>query len=237
VDVAVPEPLAAAPRAAAPAVVRLGDPAAQDASAILRFSLADLQRVRPDAEPSWASINLAEGVSPEQVATSLTGRLSGLGCVEVQTTEGNDEIDAFRLAFLLKSILVIIVAVANLASTMLLAVRQRSHDLGLLRAVGVTPRQVVAIITAGAGVLAVAAAVIGIPLGLIISDAVAAVVGSASGIGPGIGAGPGVAAVLVLVLLTHRSRRDPRRRCRPPCGRGRGVGPGALRVTGRRCAI
>jgi putative ABC transport system permease protein len=174
----------------------------EDTGEILRFSLDDLQRARPDAEPSWVSINLVEGVSPEQVATSLTRQLGGVGRVEVQTTEGSDEIDAFRLAFLLVSLLVIIVAVANLASTMLLAVRERSHDVGVLRAVGVTPRQVVAMIATGAAVLAVAAAVIGVPLGLLTSDAVAAVVGSASGIGPGLSAGPGVAAVVVLVLVT-----------------------------------
>lgn len=174
----------------------------EDTGEILRFSLADLQRVRPDVEPGWASVNLAEGVSPEAMATTLRDELGGLGRVEVQTTEGSAEIDAFRLAFLLVSLLVIIVAVANLASTMLLSVRERTHDLGVLRAVGVTPRQVVAMVAAGAAALAVVAAVIGVPLGLIISDAVAAVVGSASGIGPGLGAGPGVAAVVMLVLIS-----------------------------------
>lgn len=120
----------------------------------------------------------------------------------MQSTEGSAEIDAFRLAFLLVSLLVIIVAVANLASTMLLSVRQRTHDLGVLRAVGVAPRQLVAMIATGAAALAVVAAVIGVPLGLIISNTVAAVVGSASGIGPGLGAGPGVATVVMLVLIT-----------------------------------
>jgi putative ABC transport system permease protein len=174
----------------------------EDTGEILRFSLADLQQVRLDAEPGWVSINLADGISPEVMATTLTGQLGSLGRVEVQSTEGSAEIDAFRLAFLLVSLLVIIVAVANLASTMVLSVRQRTHDLGVLRAVGVTPLQVTAMIAAGAAALAVVAAVIGVPLGLIISDAVATVVGSASGIGPGLGAGPGVAAVVMVVLTT-----------------------------------
>jgi ABC-type lipoprotein release transport system permease subunit len=174
----------------------------EDTGEILRFSLADLQRVRPDAQPDWASINLAAGVSPEATAATLSDQLGGLGRVELQTTEGSAEIDAFRLAFQLVSLLVIIVAVANLASTMLLSVRERTHDLGVLRAVGVTPRRVGAMIAEGAAALAVVAAVIGVPLGLIVSNAVAAVVGSASGIGPGLGAGPSVAATVVLVLTT-----------------------------------
>jgi putative ABC transport system permease protein len=144
-------------------------------------------------------VNLAEGVTPDPVAAALTGKLGSAARVEVQTVEGTDEIDAFRLAFLLISALVVIVALANLASTMLLAVRERTHDLGVLRAVGMTPRQVVAIAAASGAALAVVAALIGIPLGWVVSSAVTEVVGAASGIGPGIGAGPGIVSSLVLV--------------------------------------
>jgi putative ABC transport system permease protein len=174
----------------------------EDTGEILRFSFDDLQRQRPDVTPGWASINLIDGASPETTAATLTGELGGAGRVEVQTSEGSDEIDAFRLAFMLVSLLVIIVAVANLASTMLLAVRERSHDLGVLRAVGVTPRQVLAMIATEAAALAVAAAVVGVPLGLIVSRSVASVVGSASGIGPGLDAGPGLVAVVLIVPLS-----------------------------------
>jgi putative ABC transport system permease protein len=171
----------------------------EDTGEILRFPLADLRRVRPEAGPQWTSVNLVEGVTPDAVAAELTGKLSSAARVEVQTVEGTDEIDAFRLAFLLISALVVIVALANLASTMLLAVRERTHDLGVLRAVGMTPRQVVAIAAASGAALAVAAALIGIPLGWVVSSAVTEVVGAASGIGPGIGAGPGIVSSLVLV--------------------------------------
>jgi putative ABC transport system permease protein len=97
--------------------------------------------------------------------------------------------------------LVIIVALANLASTMVLAVRERTHDFGVLRAVGVTPRQVVTMVAIGGGALAVVATVIAIPLGWWVSGAVADVAGTASGIGPGIGAGPGILGVLVIAPL------------------------------------
>ena len=111
----------------------------------------------------------------------------------------SDEIKVFRLAFLLVSGLVVIMALANLASTMLLAVRERTHDLGVLRAVGVTPRQVVAVVAVGAAALAVLAALIGVPLGWAVTAVVTEVVGAATGIGPGLGASPGGVAVLVLV--------------------------------------
>jgi putative ABC transport system permease protein len=171
----------------------------EDTGEILRFPLADLQTVRPETGPQWASVNLTDGATPDTVAASLARDLGSAARVEVQTIEGSDEIDAFRLAFLLISALVVIVALANLASTMLLAVRERTHDLGVLRAVGVTPRQVLATVAAGGAALALAAALIGIPLGWVVSNTVTEVVGAASGIGPGIGTGPGIITTLVVV--------------------------------------
>jgi putative ABC transport system permease protein len=174
----------------------------EDTGEILRFGLDDLRRVASESAPDWVSVNVAPDADPRVVAESLAGRLgTDQARVELQTTEGNDEIDAFRLAFLLVSALVVIVALANLTSTMVLSVRQRAHDLGVLRAAGVTPRQVVTVVAWGGAALALAAAVIGVPLGWIVSDAVTEVVGSVSGIGPGIGAGPGMVSVVMLVPL------------------------------------
>jgi len=175
---------------------------AEDTGEVLRFTLDDLRGVRPDADPQWASVNVAAGTEPDEVAASLARRLGGGARVEVRPPPESDEIDAFRIAFLLVSLLVVVVALANLASTMLLAVRERRHDLGVLRAVGVTPGQVMAMVGAGAAALALLASVIGLPLGWAVSGVVGGVVGTSSGIGPGIGAGPGVVSVLVLVPLT-----------------------------------
>lgn len=175
---------------------------AEDTGEVLRFSLADLQRARPGAEPQWVSVNTAGSADPDAVAAAVASSLGGAARVEVRPAPESDEIDAFRLAFLLVSLLVVIVALANLASTMLLAVRERTHDLGVLRAVGVTPRQVVVLVATGAAALALAAAVVGLPLGWAVSGLVSGVVGEASGIGPGIGAGPGIPSALALVPLT-----------------------------------
>ena len=173
----------------------------EDTGEVLRFPLTDLQSVDPQAEADWAGVNVEPGVDAEMVAASLTRQLGGTARVEVATVEMSDEIQVFRLAFLLVSVLVVIMALANLASTMLLAVHERTHDLGVLRAVGVTSRQVVVMVAVGAGALAVLAALIGIPLGWAVTAAVTEVVGAATGIGPGIGASPGTLAVLAVVPL------------------------------------
>jgi len=60
----------------------------------------------------------------------------------------------------------LLVAIANLLVTALLAVRERVRDLGVLKAIGLTPAQVRRSVFATHSVLGVGAAVIGIPLGL-----------------------------------------------------------------------
>ena len=54
----------------------------------------------------------------------------------------------------------------NLLATVLLSLRERVRDLGLLKAVGLTPREVAASFLASQVALATGAVVIGIPLGL-----------------------------------------------------------------------
>ena len=58
------------------------------------------------------------------------------------------------------------VGLVNLLATILLGVRERVRELGLLKAVGMTPRQVASAYVLGQAVLAAAAVAVGIPLGL-----------------------------------------------------------------------
>jgi putative ABC transport system permease protein len=57
---------------------------------------------------------------------------------------------------------------ANLLATVLLGLRERVRDLGLLKAVGLTPKQVAGTFLAAQGLLAAAAGLVGIPLGLLL---------------------------------------------------------------------
>ncbi|HVM01794.1 MAG TPA: FtsX-like permease family protein [Acidimicrobiales bacterium] len=170
---------------------------AEDTGEVLRFTLDDLRRVRPDAAVAWVGVNTASG-DARMVASALAAAVPGATVVPLET-RASDEVQTFRLAFTLVSALVIAVALANLVSTMLLAVRERVHDLGVLRAVGVTPSQVLAIVAIGAGVLGATAAALGMPLAWAATRAVTEVVGEATGIGPGIGVGPSP-VVLALVV-------------------------------------
>jgi putative ABC transport system permease protein len=62
----------------------------------------------------------------------------------------------------------LVIGAANVLTTMLLNVRERIRDIGVLKAIGMTPRQVVGSVAAGTGLMTVLALVVGIPLGLVI---------------------------------------------------------------------
>jgi putative ABC transport system permease protein len=62
--------------------------------------------------------------------------------------------------------IVLFIGLTNLVATMLLGVRERVRDLGLLKAVGLTPRQVAGSFVVAQGLLGGVAALAGIPLGL-----------------------------------------------------------------------
>ncbi len=103
----------------------------------------------------------------------------------------------FRVAFLVVSLLVLAVALVNLLGTTLVGIRERLHDIGILKTVGFTPRQLGVSVAAGGAAYALAAIAIGVPSGLLAAAAMHDAVGRATGIGPGFGSAPAVDAVLV----------------------------------------
>jgi putative ABC transport system permease protein len=171
----------------------------EDNGQVLMTTLAGLQRAEPDATPDGFFAHVRDGRSPEPVAAGLQRELAGVAQVTVNEFAGSSEIDAFRTTFWLFTLLVLVVAFANLGSTLLLAVRERSRDLGVLRSVGFTPRQVLGVTAIGAAVLAGIAAVVGVPLGLLAFDALIGAIGATAGIGPEIGVPPPPLVIALVV--------------------------------------
>jgi putative ABC transport system permease protein len=175
---------------------------AEDGGEVLRYRLEDLQAVAPEKGIDRYGVNVADGTEPADVSAQLEEALGPAASVEVVTTEGSDEIDTFRAAFLLVAALVLAVAFANLGSTMLLMVRERTRDLAVLRAVGMKPAQTRAIVVTGAVLISLVAALIGLPLGLAAARVMNDGIGRGAGFGPGIGTPPPLWVLLALVPVT-----------------------------------
>ncbi|WP_229375301.1 FtsX-like permease family protein [Streptomyces spirodelae] len=90
-----------------------------------------------------------------------------------------------------------LIALAELSTT-IAGVWDRRRDLLALRAIGLTPRQIMAVIVAGTGFTALADALVETAVGTLISPRLIDLQGRSSGIGAGVAQQPPLAALLVL---------------------------------------
>ena len=173
----------------------------EEAGEMLMFPWADVTAADPSARPTSYKLRLDGGADRTQVTAALGRRLGDQARVEPVSRADPAMLDPFLFAVDLISALVIVVALANLASTLVLVVRERSRDLAVLRAVGFTPRQAITVVATGGVTLAVVASAIGVPLGWWLSNAANNGVGTAIGMGPGIAVAPSWALIALLVPL------------------------------------
>jgi putative ABC transport system permease protein len=170
----------------------------EDTGEVLLFRSESLAGAFPEALPDVYHVVGAAGTDREQLAASLQSALGDEVSVRPLVVEA-DEMDAFAITFWSVAALVLAVALANLGATVLLGVRERSRDLGVLRAIGFTPSQLVASTAISTLLLVLAAVVVGVPLGLWLSRMLLVTVGKAMGAGPELGTGPQPLAATVLI--------------------------------------
>jgi putative ABC transport system permease protein len=162
------------------------------------ITLSDLRRVEPGADPGAFFARVAPGADREAVARAVQAELPG---GRATAEEADVEVfDAFRAAFYVIAVLLLAVALVNLVGTTALGVRERARDLVVLKAVGFTPGQVALGVAVGSGAPAVAAVLVGVPVGLLASAAMLTSVGRDTGLGPQLGAAPAAAAVALAAL-------------------------------------
>jgi putative ABC transport system permease protein len=121
----------------------------------------------PRATDAYVLANLAEGADRERIAATVTGFPDAL----LQTAE---EFTDARLGFLSGLLnlfyvllaLSVIVSLFGMVNTLVLSVFERTRELGMLRAVGMTRRQARRMIRHESVITALIGAALGLPLGL-----------------------------------------------------------------------
>jgi putative ABC transport system permease protein len=112
-------------------------------------------------------VELRSGTDAHAVGRTLTQATGGKVQAIVTADDVESERSSFRgIVYGLDAVLLLI-GLANLLTTLTLLVRERAHDFGVFKTLGLTPRQVVVAVTAGGSVLALLAAVVGIPVGYV----------------------------------------------------------------------
>lgn len=125
----------------------------------------------PDAPDSRASVLLDEGVTTEQARPALeealapfpTAQLSDISEVRQQVTDQTNQLLGLVFALLFLSILIALFGITN---TLALSVRERTRELGLLRAIGMSRSQARTMVRWESVIVSLLGATLGLAVGL-----------------------------------------------------------------------
>ncbi|MEV6316056.1 FtsX-like permease family protein [Streptomyces sp. NPDC051776] len=166
-----------------------------DGGRVISTSLETLREDDPSLRPDFYQLRLDEGADPGAVRSDL----AGIGDGRLDIREIGDPADALssvRSVIVGLIFVLALIGLAELSTTIASGVREGRRDLLALKAIGLTPRQIMAVIVAGTGFIALAAGVVGTVLGVLAADWLIDLQGRTSGIGAGIAQNPPPAVLL-----------------------------------------
>jgi putative ABC transport system permease protein len=171
-----------------------------------------MDRARYDARWSDDGITslglfVAPGESVDQVVTRLRSRVPGGQDVQVRSNRAlrQASLEVFDRTFAITGVLrflAFVVAFIGVLSALMALQFERSRELGVLRANGLTPGQVWKLVTAQTGLMGLVAGVLAVPAGLILALVMIFVVNKRSfGWTLQLEVGPGILAQAVLLAV------------------------------------
>jgi putative ABC transport system permease protein len=142
-----------------------------------------LAQAAADARPASWQVAVTDGTDPAAYATAARAELTALGLTaHVIPSDGADElvviIDA--LAGLL-TLLLVTVAGLGVLNAVVLDVRDRVHDIGIHKALGMTPRQTLTAVLASVALIGLVGGVLGVPAGLVLHGILVPAMGHGAG--------------------------------------------------------
>jgi putative ABC transport system permease protein len=148
------------------------------------MSGSDLARIDPGQAPTQYYAGVKPGTDPQAAANVLSAKLSPNGPSTVAgiqvTPNDNGELIAVVTLIALLTILLVVVAGLGVLNTVVLQLRERVHDLGVFKSVGMTPRQAIAMVVCSVTLIGLLAGIVGVPLGVLVHNGVVPVMGHAA---------------------------------------------------------
>ena len=145
----------------------------------IHADLADFPAAKPDA----FLIEVKQGVSPAEYAEKLdtvVQPLGGTAMANSSSERGNMDLILQAMAVLL-TLMLVSVAGLGVLNSVVLDTRERIHDLGICKALGMSPRQTVSLVLASVAGIGVLGGLIGVPAGFALHGFVLPVMGHAAG--------------------------------------------------------
>jgi len=142
-------------------------------------ALSTLSAVDPGLAPNEYQVGLAPGTNTGSYVNALSHVLGKGYLVEVNNSGGAVLPAILGLVGAL-TLLIAVVAGLGVLNTVVLQTRERVHDLGVFKAVGMTPRQTIAMVVSTVAGIGLAAGFIAIPAGVELHRYVLPVMGNAA---------------------------------------------------------
>ncbi|MFD8232244.1 ABC transporter permease [Streptomyces sp. NPDC059696] len=139
----------------------------------------------PSAQPETFLVDVKSGVSAEEFARRLAAVVQPMGgdATTVVASERSGVILVMDAMAVLLTLMLIAVAGLGVLNSVLLDTRERVHDLGVCKAIGMSPQQTVGLVLASVSLIGVAGGLLGVPAGYLLHGVVMPVMGRAVGTG------------------------------------------------------
>jgi putative ABC transport system permease protein len=142
----------------------VGELASIDFGAALNWST--LTAAEPDAEPDRYAVQLRPGADADGYAAAVQAQEPDFLTVTATPAASDSDADAITAIMSVLAVVLGLVAAVGVLSTMLLQVRERSRDIAILKAVGMSPGQLLTMVMATSAVLGVIGGLVGMPAGV-----------------------------------------------------------------------
>jgi putative ABC transport system permease protein len=166
---------------------------------VLSFGTDTFDEFLGSRPPTAFAVVLRHGANPAAVRARLLARSDG-GIGIQRVANPADSLSVVRVAVIALVMILALIGLANLSTAANIGLRDHLRDIGVLRAIGLTPRQVTATMVIGTGVLALIAVVMGTGVGLAVSSRLIDLQGRDSGIGAGIARSPSLLTLTASAL-------------------------------------
>jgi putative ABC transport system permease protein len=134
------------------------------------------------AQPIQYNVALKPGTDLQPYLTALNTSLRPLGAqAGPNHAESSDVIVAMQGLIAMLTALLVVVAGLGVLNTVLLDTRERVHDLGVYKAIGMTPRQTVAMVLTSVVGIGLVASAIGVPVGIAVHHYVLPIMAGVTG--------------------------------------------------------
>ncbi|HEY3869490.1 MAG TPA: ABC transporter permease [Actinocrinis sp.] len=137
-----------------------------------------------DMPPQNYQIELEPGTAEGGYIASLStalGRLDGDPQASADTNGISPTVLAMDTLIIILTVMLVAVAGLGVLNTVVLDTRERVHDFGVFKALGMTPRQTVAMVLTSVGAVALPMGIVAVPIGVLVHDIVVPVMGHAAG--------------------------------------------------------